>query len=72
MRVNDDGRTIAAMDVLAPGRSARSSAAASARSGSNVLETPSAFTGKTRRKLIETLYVPSSLPKRRVGSIPTA
>jgi hypothetical protein len=36
------------------------------------LETPSAFTGKTRRKLIETLYVPSSLPKRRVGSIPTA
>jgi asparaginyl-tRNA synthetase len=33
MRVNDDGRTVAAMDVLAP-RSARSSAAASARSGS--------------------------------------
>ena len=31
MRVNDDGRTVAAMDVLAP--SARSSAAASARSG---------------------------------------
>jgi asparaginyl-tRNA synthetase len=33
MRVNDDGRTVAAMDVLARG-SARSSAAASARSGS--------------------------------------
>src|SRR5271154_1822331 len=33
MRVNDDGRTVAAMDVLAPGI-ARSSAAASARSGS--------------------------------------
>ena len=33
MRLNDDGRTVAAMDVLAPG-STRSSAAASAGSGS--------------------------------------
>jgi aspartyl/asparaginyl-tRNA synthetase len=33
MRVNDDGRTVAAMDVSHRG-SARSSAAASARSGS--------------------------------------
>jgi len=32
-RVNDNGRTVAAMDVVAPG-SVRSSAAASARSGS--------------------------------------
>ena len=32
MRLNDDGKTVAAMDVLVPG-SARSSAAASARSG---------------------------------------
>jgi asparaginyl-tRNA synthetase len=47
MRLNDDGKTVAAMDVLAPA-SARSSAAASARSGSTCSTSASPRWASTR------------------------
>ena len=46
MRLNDDGKTVAAMDVLAPA-SANSSAAPSARSGSTCSTPDSTRSGST-------------------------
>jgi len=64
MRANDDGRTVAAMDVLAPGIG-RSSAARSARSGSTYW-TPAGRDGAEPRRL---LVVPDL---RRYGTVPHA